>query len=60
MRMHASTFGPSDRNVLILSVTAFLVDTVLSSWFMVLPLYLDDLGAGMLEVGFCYALIYVA
>jgi MFS family permease len=26
---------------------------------MVLPLYLQDLGAGILEVGFCYALIMV-
>ncbi|MGB9693548.1 MAG: MFS transporter, partial [Fervidobacterium sp.] len=58
--MHNSTFDSSDRNVFILSITVFLVDTVLSSWFMVLPLYLEDLGAGILEVGFCYALINLA
>lgn len=58
--MHTSTFGSSDRNVFVLSITAFLVDTIVSSWYMVLPLYLEDLGAGMLEVGFCYALINVA
>jgi len=58
--MRTSTFDSSDRNVFVLSTTVFLVDTVLSSWLMVLPLYLEDLGAGMLEVGFCYALINVA
>lgn len=58
--MHTSTFGLYYRNVLVLSTTVFLVDMVLSSWFMVLPLYLEDLGAGILEVGFCYALINLA
>lgn len=58
--MYNSTFDSPDRNVLVLSITVFLVDTVLSSWFMVLPLYLEDLGAGILEVGFCYALINLA
>lgn len=58
--MRTSMFDSPDRNVFVLSITVFLVDTVLSSWLMVLPLYLEDLGAGMLEVGFCYALINVA
>jgi len=58
--MHTSTFDSPDRNVFVLSITIFLIDTVLSSWLMVLPLYLEGLGAGMLEVGFCYALINVA
>jgi len=57
--MYTSTFGPSGRNAFALSITVFLVDTILSSWLMILPLYLEDLGAGMIEVGFCYALINV-
>jgi len=57
--MRTSTFDSPNRNIFVLSITVFLVDTVLSSWLMVLPLYLEDLGAGMLEVGFCYALINV-
>jgi len=52
--------GSSDRNVFVLSTTVFLLDTLVSSWYMVLPLYLEDLGAGILEVGFCYTLINVA
>jgi MFS family permease len=49
-----------DRNVLVLCTTVFLVDTVLSSWLMVLPVYLQGLGAGIVEAGFCYDLINVA
>ncbi len=57
--MHNSTFE-SGRNVLVLSLSVFLVDMVLSSWFMVLPIYLGELGAGIPEIGFCYALINLA
>lgn len=59
MRAH-STFDSSERNVFVLSTTVFLVDIFVSSWYVVLPLYLEDLGAGILEVGFCYTLINIA
>jgi len=58
--MRTFMLGSSDRNVFVLSTTVFLLDTFVSSWYMVLPLYLEDLGAGILEVGFCYTLINVA
>jgi len=58
--MRTSKFGSSDKNVFVLSITVFLLDTLVSSWYIILPLYLEDLGAGILEVGLCYTFINVA
>jgi len=58
--MRTPKFGSSGKNVFVLSTTVFLLDALVSSWYMVLPLYLEDLGAGILEFGLCYTLINVA
>jgi len=58
--MRTPKFGSPDKNVFVLSTTVFLLDTLVSSWYMILPLYLEDLGAGILEVGLCYTLINIA
>jgi len=58
--MRTPKSGSPGKNVFVLSITVFLLDTLVSSWYMVLPLYLEDLGAGILEVGLCYTLINIA
>ncbi|MGC8932754.1 MAG: MFS transporter [Candidatus Methanodesulfokora sp.] len=47
-------------NVAVLSITSFIIDSALSSWWMVLPLYLQELGASVAEVGISYAAINAA
>ncbi len=53
-------FLAEKRNVLTLSITAFLIDTALGSWFMVLPIYLAQLGASTIDIGICYAILNIA
>jgi len=48
-----------DRNVHVLSITGFLIDLVSSSWYMVLPLYLEELGASTIAIGASYAFISI-
>ncbi|MCS7103009.1 MAG: MFS transporter [Candidatus Korarchaeum sp.] len=52
--------GKEDSNVAVLSLTSFAIDITFSSWWMILPLYLERLGASVTEVGLCYALIGLA
>lgn len=47
-------------NVLVLSLTAFAIDTTFGAWWMILPLYLERLGASVPEVGISCALIDMA
>ncbi len=48
-----------NRNVFILSITSFLIDLVSSSWYMVVPLYLEELGASTIAIGISFAAISV-
>ncbi len=48
------------KNVTVLSLTTFAIDVTFGSWWMILPLYLERLGASVSEVGLCYALTNVA
>jgi len=50
----------SSRNVSVLSITSFVIDVAFSSWWMILPLYLERLGASVSEVGMSFSLINVA
>ncbi|MEM2378155.1 MAG: MFS transporter [Candidatus Korarchaeum sp.] len=47
-------------NVTVLSLTSFAIDVTFGSWWMILPLYLEGLGASVSDVGLCYALIGLA
>jgi len=49
-----------NKYVIVLPATIFLMDVALSSWYMVLPIYLESLGATLIDIGVCYALINVA
>jgi len=50
----------SSRNVSVLSITSFAIDVAFSSWWMILPLYLERLGASVAEVGISFSLVNVA
>ncbi len=50
----------SSRNVSVLSITSFMIDVAFSSWWMILPLYLERLGASVSEVGMSFSLIDIA
>ena len=43
-----------------LSITVFLILIPYSSWYVVLPLYLEELGATLIDIGLSYALLNVA
>lgn len=49
-----------ERNVLVLSITVLLVLIPLNAWFVVLPLYLEELGATTIDIGISYALLNIA
>lgn len=49
-----------DSNVTVLSLTSFAIDVTFGSWWMILPIYLERLGAGVTDVGLCYALMELA
>jgi len=51
--------GTMNKNVFILSTTSFLIDLVSSSWYMVVPLYLEELGASTIAIGISFAAINV-
>lgn len=46
-----------ETNVLAISVTAFFILVPRSAWFLVLPFYLEDLGATTIDIGITYALL---
>ena len=48
-----------DRNVFVLSITVFLIDLISSSWYMVIPLYLEELGASAIAIGVSFASISI-
>ncbi|MHA1833195.1 MAG: MFS transporter [Candidatus Baldrarchaeia archaeon] len=48
-----------ERNVFVLSITVFLIDLISSSWYMVIPLYLEELGASTIAIGVSFALISI-
>jgi MFS family permease len=47
-------------NVAVLSITSFVIDSAFSSWWVILPLYLERLGASVAEVGMSFAVINAA
>lgn len=49
-----------DRNIIVLSLTSFAVDVTFGSWWLILPLYLERLGASVTDIGLSYALINIA
>jgi len=46
-----------ETNVFAISITAFLILVPRSAWFVVLPLYLEDLGATTIDIGITFALL---
>lgn len=56
---HLRTFLPLERNVLIVSSTAFLLFISLFAWYPLLPLHFRDLGANDTQVGLAYSLLAV-
>mgnify|MGYP001772677632 CR=1 FL=1 len=48
-----------NKNILVLSLTSFAIDTTFASWWMILPLYLERLGAKVADIGISFALVYL-
>jgi len=45
-----------ERNVVVMSLTLFVMVAAYFSWYLLLPIYLRQLGANNFEVGLSYAL----
>lgn len=54
------SMSEEDSNVTVLSLTSFAIDVTFGSWLMILPIYLERLGASVTDVGLCYALMELA
>lgn len=49
-----------ERNVVVISLTLFVMVVGYFSWYLLLPLYLRQLGANDFDVGFSYALLTIS
>jgi len=55
LRIHKSLFF--ERNILVLSLTVLFILMAFYSWYPILPLYLQELGASDFQIGFSYTLL---